>query len=81
MEICQGRWSCLQGTCQRICDDDNRGDGTCDTLNGETPTSCLADCQSGYSCNKSNDCNVLTLPDERTGDWICASQLCVPQCE
>ena len=90
---CQGHWQCnppsqpeqaATGACEAVCDDEpggGCGDGTCDTLNGETPTSCLVDCQSGYSCTKSSDCNALTLPDGCMGDWICASQLCVPQCE
>lgn len=90
---CQGHWECVPpsqmnqlatGACEAVCDDDpggGCGDGTCDTLNGETPTSCLVDCGAGYSCTKSGDCDSLALPDGCAGAWICSSQLCVPQCE
>jgi len=90
---CQGHWQCnpanppgqlTTGACEAVCDDASGGgcgDGTCDTLNGETPTSCLVDCGSGYSCTKSEDCNSLTRPSGCTGSWICASLICVPLCE
>jgi hypothetical protein len=90
---CQGHWECIPpmppgqlatGACEAVCADgpeESCGDGTCDTANGETPTSCRIDCSSGYSCERSEDCDVLTLPDGCSGDWICASRLCVPQCE
>jgi len=92
-QACQGHWECIPpsqmdqlatGVCEAVCDDEpggGCGDGTCDTANGETPTSCLVDCATGYSCTKSEDCNALALPSGCTGSWICASQLCVPQCE
>lgn len=90
---CQGHWQCnpadppgqlTTGACEAVCDDGTGGgcgDGTCDTLNGETPVSCLVDCGSGYTCTKSDDCHSLTLPSGCTGDWICSSLICVPQCE
>jgi hypothetical protein len=90
---CQGHWQCIPpsqpdqlstGACEAVCADglgESCGDGTCDTLNGETPTSCLVDCSSGYSCTKSEDCDALTLPSGCSGDWICASRICVPECE
>lgn len=90
---CQGHWKCVPpsqmdqlstGACEAVCDDEpggGCGDRICDTLNGETPTSCLVDCGTGYSCTKSADCDSLTLPDGCTGSWICSSQLCVPRCE
>jgi len=92
-QACQGHWRCnppseadqlATGACEAVCDDGPSGgcgDGICDTANGETPTSCMADCATGYSCTKSEDCAVLTLPDGCTGTWICSSLLCVPQCE
>lgn len=88
-EDCPGHWQCnpasepsqvATGACEAICDDAGCGDGTCDTLNAETPQSCIADC-SGYSCTTSPDCDVLTLPNGCTGTWICSSAICVPQCE
>jgi hypothetical protein len=87
---CQGHWQCnpadppgqlTTGACEAVCDPSGCGDGTCDTLNGETPVSCLVDCGSGYSCSRSEDCDSLTLPGGCTGDWICSSLICVPQCE
>ena len=90
---CQGHWECIPpaqpgqlatGACEAVCADDpgeSCGDGTCDTASGETPTSCLVDCGDGPSCDRSDDCDVLTLPSGCTGDWICVSRLCVPQCE
>ena len=91
---CQGHWQCnpadppgqlTTGACEAVCDDapgGGCGDGTCDTLGGETPVSCLVDCGGGdYSCTKSDDCEALTLPSGCTGSWICSSLICVPQCE
>lgn len=84
-----GHWQCnppgqpsqvATGACDPICDADGCGDGTCDTLNGETPQSCIADC-SRYSCTTSPDCDVLAFPDGCTGTWICSGAICVPQCE
>lgn len=93
LQACQGHWQCnppstpgqlATGACEAVCDDapgGGCGDGACDTLNGETPTSCLVDCGSGYSCTKSEDCNALTLPSGCAGSWICSSLICVPECE
>lgn len=90
---CQGHWECVQpsepkqlstGACEAVCADgpgESCGDGSCDTLNGETPTSCVVDCGSGYACTKNEDCGALPLPSGCTGSWICASRICVPQCE
>jgi hypothetical protein len=91
---CQGHWECIPparqdqlatGACEAVCADEppteTCGDGTCDTAGGETPTSCLVDCSNAPSCEKSEDCEVLALPSGCTGDWICVSRLCVPQCE
>lgn len=93
-QACQGHWQCnpadppgqlTTGACEAVCGDapgGGCGDGSCDTLDGETPVSCLVDCGGGdYACTTSGDCSALTLPSGCTGDWICAGLICVPQCE
>lgn len=77
---CMGHWECVlpAGACDAICGD-GCGDGSCDVLAGETPTSCGVDCQQ-YDCDTSADCDGLSLPDGCNGWWLCVGRACLPIC-
>ncbi len=48
---CNGKWQCQSGTCTAVCDDEGCGNGSCNPENGETVSSCPADC-----CSTTDDC-------------------------
>jgi hypothetical protein len=78
----QGHWECKlpKGACEAVCEGAGCGDGTCDVLAGETPSSCSGDCQT-YECDTSADCAGLALPGNCSGPWLCVGRACSPVCE
>ncbi len=74
----QGRWACQNNTCKPQFGAAGCGDGTCEPLNGESKTSCPADCDhSGTSgqdqpCSSALDCAQYGWPAGVIGYWECA---------
>jgi hypothetical protein len=80
-DACEGHWDCnANGACLEVCESDTCGDATCDVLDGESPKNCLTDCD-GYQCEIDDDCALLTLPGGCTGEFMCLSRVCWPNCE
>jgi hypothetical protein len=80
-ETCGGAWTCTtSGACSAACAAGTCSDGVCDSLHGETPATCPADC-SGHACTRDADCATLTLPAGCAGGrWVCAHRACYPVC-
>ena len=77
-----GHWVCdaATATCDRVCEQDDCGDGACDPTMGESPDSCPTDC-TDYDCLDATDCDALTLPAGcDAGQWQCFRKVCWPDC-
>lgn len=77
-----GHWVCDEATatCDRVCEQGDCGDGTCDPTMGESPDSCPTDC-TDYDCLDASDCDALTLPAGcDAGQWQCFRKVCWPDC-
>jgi len=80
-EGCNGHWTCTEdGICEETCDSESCSDGTCSVLDGESPYVCPDDC-AAYTCQTSDDCDELSLPDGCTGQFLCFERVCWPECE
>lgn len=76
---CQGHWGCTGGQCHPVCEDQTCGDGICDPEGGETPVSCMVDCQP--ECETPVDCLELTWAVDCVGHWGCEQGTCLPVCD
>lgn len=79
---CDGHWDCdpTGHACASVCDDAGCGDGTCDVLAGEGPSTCAHDCAS-YACETTPGCAGTPLPAGcEDGEWICYARVCRPVC-
>lgn len=76
---CQGHWTCTGGQCHPVCDDQTCGDGVCDPEGGETPASCVTDCQP--ECQSPLDCLQLPWEVDCMGHWGCEQGTCLPVCD
>ena len=72
-QICQGRWNCIGGECDSVCDETGCGNGTCEGLNGENQDSCFQDCQGG-PCDVTTDCvGYDWVGRDCSGHWECVA--------
>lgn len=74
-----GRWDCKNNVCTPVFGSKDCGDGQCDEWDGESRTSCPADCDfsgqsgEGVGCKNAYDCAFYGWPHAgQTGFWECA---------
>ena len=72
-----GRWRCIDNVCTAQFGDAACGDGICSPRNGESPTSCPADCDmgtvdgQGQDCKDAVDCVFYKWTAKGPGYWEC----------
>lgn len=73
-----GRWECTNGACEPSFGDPLCGDDACEPSQGESPSSCPADCGAmttqngqGKACNEDLDRAFYAWPSTSSGYWNC----------